>query len=600
MLLGKKRGLRRFLCGLLSGAMVCGTVLTAGTTTVNAEEPLPKELLLGVFFNSQEDQSDTLYVSFDALEFRKIGYAFEDSNKSSSSDNEIIGSPHLSDPALYPSYVVNCLHDPSLQYYNGNYWSMSGFTTNRSDGTHVFVPMLASSPNLVDWTFPNSGSSDNIVPTLTPLGKSGNRDNGAGYDIVAPDLLIEEDGTAWIVVCMGYYSQFHGDESKNDKMSPYLIKVTGLQPGSTNPTDINQKGKAPILTYSDAMPINLPVDEYQNRIDGSLYKENGTYYLSIKDNGVTNEIWSIGDLNNCQDSSKWTRVNKNVVTGYEGPWLTKYMGRYYFFTDQLETYPPDAPSGKTGIHMSTAAQLNGDWLKNREITTIDVNGNKIPNRHGAVITVTDPAQIQKIMNLYYNAGWTYNSEKDKPGTADCIWGYDENGKAYWYENGVIQGKAGDTKNIWDRIYNLERGREIADLDSNAWYWLDSVYNGAAAYDKEVWMPYIYQDEANFSDEEIENNAAISGKMADQVKNAIKTKTGKWVRYDYKGKMIKGWYMVDPAGRDATIYPDQVGNIYYYDPQTGLMAKGYTEIWDEASGKYITHHFDETTGVLITN
>ena len=54
-------------------------------------------------------------------------------------------------------------------------------------------------------------------------------------------------------------------------------------------------------------------------------------------------------------------------------------------------------------------------------------------------------------------------------------------------------------------------------------------------------------------------------------------------------MIKGWYTV--SGKDVSLYPNQAGNTYYYDRQTGLMAKGWTTI------DGTTYYFDEVTGVL---
>ncbi len=172
--------------------------------------------------------------------------------------------------------------------------------------------------------------------------------------------------------------------------------------------------------------------------------------------------------------------------------------------------------------------------------------------------------------------------------AKLEWKYVD-GKWYWYENDVKQGMKGDPKNIIDDKYGGERGREIYDPESNGWYWLDAVYDGAKAADKEVWMPYIYQNERSWTEEQIEKNAAASGTMSEQVKNAIHNHSGKWVRYDPSGRMIKNWYKVQ--GRDAQLYPSQVGNMYYYDPKTGLMAKGWTDI------NGIPYYFDEKTGAL---
>ncbi|MEE0799975.1 MAG: hypothetical protein U0L91_01705, partial [Gemmiger sp.] len=52
----------------------------------------------------------------------------------------------------------------------------------------------------------------------------------------------------------------------------------------------------------------------------------------------------------------------------------------------------------------------------------------------------------------------------------------EDGKQFWYENGVKQGTTG-------------RGKEIYDPGSDAWYWLDAIQGGAKAVDKEVYMDY---------------------------------------------------------------------------------------------------------------
>ena len=142
------------------------------------------------------------------------------------------------------------------------------------------------------------------------------------------------------------------------------------------------------------------------------------------------------------------------------------------------------------------------------------------------------------------------------------------GRQYWYEGGVRQGIMGDPRNITDTVYGYERGREIYDPDSNGWYWLDAIYDGAKAQSKEVWMPYIYQSDLA---------AGIN-------------KQGKWVRYNNVGAMIKGWYTV--AGSDVELYPSQAGNRYYYDLITGEMVKGYRDI----DGR--TYHFDENSGVLL--
>lgn len=163
-----------------------------------------------------------------------------------------------------------------------------------------------------------------------------------------------------------------------------------------------------------------------------------------------------------------------------------------------------------------------------------------------------------------------------------------NGKDYWYEDGVRQGTMKDPKNIIGD--GTPRGREIYDAESDGWYWLDSIYDRAKAVGKEVWIPYIYQDEDKWdrnTQSRIANESDVG--MGSFVYECIYKKTGKWVKYDQNGAMLKGWVTI--TGTLAAIYPEQAGNTYYYDTRTGLMAKGYITI------NGITHHFDEVTGVM---
>ena len=120
---------------------------------------------------------------------------------------------------------------------------------------------------------------------------------------------------------------------------------------------------------------------------------------------------------------------------------------------------------------------------------------------------------------------------------------EENGKKYWYEKGVKQGTEG-------------RGKEIYDPDSDAWYWLDAVQGGAMTVSKDV-----YQESA-------------AGQWADKPDG-----TGKWVRYDENGHMVKGWQTTDKG-------------TYYFDLITGAMAKGTGDI------DGVPCAFDQYTGIAL--
>ncbi len=162
------------------------------------------------------------------------------------------------------------------------------------------------------------------------------------------------------------------------------------------------------------------------------------------------------------------------------------------------------------------------------------------------------------------------------------------GKSFWYEGGRKQGTLSDTKCF---TYDGSlRGREIYDKASDGWYWLDVIYDGAKAVNKEVFMPYVFQGDSTWNEDGIKKAAAeCDPGMADFVADCIRKKTGKWVRYDENGKMFKGWVTIQ--GELAVTYPDQKGNTYYYDTKTGLMAKG----WISMNGMW--YYFDETTGAF---
>ena len=563
--------------------------------------------MLGMFFygggkyNAEDtDQSDGLFVSFNGKDFFLLNYAFEDIDKNSNSENRV--RPAWDEGSQY----VWALHDPTLTYAKGMYWSMSGYSPEGGG----FYPMIAASKDLVNWSYPNNGLSKSLQvksgQTL-PYGKDGKRDN-KNWDLVAPEMIFDGDD-AYIVVSLGYWAAYHGDSGINDKMSLYLVKAGDLTPGSQNPTVKSEKDKMPKANWGELIPINLP-DGCNDRIDASFYKEGNKFYLVVKRNGIINEIWSIDSLSKVSNKKAWTLVRDTVSEGTEGPTLTKFQGRYYMYSDKLMDYPSGNLRNR-GIVVSTSPKLESGWTTQVDCTFKDWKGKDLGGqRHGSVLTVTDPNEIAKIMAIYNSKYSSVPSttpyqgskeaEKHSPSKADIsIWltgFYFEKNMAYWYEKGHRQGVYGSKGNVW--YDGTERGREIYDSGTDGWYWLDAVYDGAKAVDKEVFMPYIYQDEDTFNQEQLDKavnesntytESSTTANMGEQVKYAIENKLGKWVRYDSNGKMYKGWYTVE--GRDASIYPNQVGNTYYYDYKTGLMAKGYTII----DGR--TYYFDPITGVL---
>lgn len=120
----------------------------------------------------------------------------------------------------------------------------------------------------------------------------------------------------------------------------------------------------------------------------------------------------------------------------------------------------------------------------------------------------------------------------------------EEGKEYWYEDGVKQGLDG-------------RGKEIYDPDSKAWYWLDAP-DGVKAVSKDVYQESLAGAWGSYTGEDGE-------------------RYGKWVRYDESGHMIKGWQITDTG-------------TYFFDNTYGTMAKGSVVIGG------VEYYFDEVTGI----
>lgn len=507
--------------------LAMATVLTAAPIA-QAETNYP-DIQLAAFWNSDKDLTDTIYMSNNGVDFQKLGVAYQADQ----------GSSHVSGK---PSYV-HTLHDPGLLYANGNFWMVSGFVQRQNNLGYRFTPMLGSSRDLVHWSSPNSGSSTNLKPTATPPASGA---DGA-FDTAGTDAMADTDGSVWIVTTLGYYGANHG-QPEHDTMKPYIVKASGLQPGGDQASD---PGAQPKVQYGNLMPINLPGDG-SDWLDPSLFKEGNTYYLSIKKNGITNQIYSINDLSRAQDRNAWKLVNANVVTGYEGPSLTKYNNQYFMYTDKLKDYPKGSADGTTGEFVTQSGSLASGWHNTRRITTNNVEGRSIPNRHGSVITVSDPNAKRVIWRLREQAGYgTYRT--DASGRPLNGWVV-ENGRKYWYDDGA-----------------RAVSKEVYDPKSNAWYWFDK--DGSMATNKDVYIP--------------------AG--------------DKWVRYDGQGHMRKGedyrygaWYYFDPttgAMRKGIVHVTSNGGKWvYYNWTTGKMAYGETYVnYDaEHTGWYL---FDQHTGAM---
>ncbi len=289
-----------------------------------------------------------------------------------------------------------------------------------------------------------------------------------------------------------------------------------------------------------------------NNTEGVVSSDNGVlhYYVNGKIDNTYTGMASDAAGNKYWFDNGVAAKEKQVYNSADGAWYwfdadgSMAVGKDVFVPKSNE----DRSEGKwvrydeNGHMVKGEDYANGGWYRFDEITGEMAKG---------FCTVQDGDNTK----LYYyntdtgimehgafNIDGTEYAFDDVTGVAvDKAW-YSVGDSQFWYENGVRQGMEG-------------RGKEIYDPASDGWYWLDAIDSGKKAVSKDV-----YQE-------------SFAGAYADREDG-----TGKWVRYDANGRMIKGW-------------SEQNGSRYYFDLVTGAMAKGTTVIDGQ------TYTFSWETGAL---
>ncbi len=153
----------------------------------------------------------------------------------------------------------------------------------------------------------------------------------------------------------------------------------------------------------------------------------------------------------------------------------------------------------------------------------------------------------------------YTDKEGHEADTDTLTGWaadsDTPGEWYWFDEGV-----------------MAKDKEVYDPETDAWYWFDA--DGTMAKDKDVFIPVKNQEDTD--DSESDDSEV----------------TGKWVRYDENGLMIKG--------EDY-----RYGGWYDFDVITGEMVKGFTYLTETndskdtenavLAGKWV--YYDEITGQM---
>lgn len=237
-------------------------------------------------------------------------------------------SPLLDTPVF--TVPGRAVRDPSIIYYDDAWWCVYSDVPSNSDFNTTYFG-VAKSYNLVDWV--HAFDVDTGVQNTW-----------------APDWAVDDDGSIYVIVALDFVT--------------YLIPIT-LPSGTTG------------------SPINLNVPG--SSIDGVIQKENGVYYLFIK-NEITKYIEryegpSIGGPYIRTGSGDWAGWGANV----EGPSLIKQADgswRVYFDGYSVGKY-----------YTSTSVSLASNaWTNKSEISQTGLV------RHGSVYPLK--SQNRRVDALY--------------------------------------------------------------------------------------------------------------------------------------------------------------------------------------------------------
>lgn len=569
--------------------------------------------MIGAFFNSEDDMTDTLYISFNGYDFYQLGEPYIDKYPNSRGAYEIAAN-HEEQNTTYTgekdvsSKEPRCLHDPSIMYASEYFFMLSGYVGRNDESQNYsaqnnnnrFKPMWGYSKDLVTWSYPSTGTYNNVDFSETEAYNA----CGAGeFDCVAPDFFFDptenannDKVSAWIVVSAGYFATWHGDKSLNDRMSPYLIQMTTDMTKIRNNSDVMVENTT---SYGKPKKINLPgSDENENRIDGTLYKENGKYYLIIKRDCFINEIWSIDKLSDVDNEDAWTLVNSDFLDGYEGPGVTKFNNSYYVYADKISQVDQVEGDGYTGIYVTVSSSMDGAWKKEEKVRLYGADGTEehMKNgRHGSVMTVKrGDTAYEKIKSMYADNQSIVKENVKLTSEVDLQNGIlKKDGEYYLYEKGHIL-----------------KCKETYDQKTDAWYYFDE--EGKMVRDQSVFLSdgaggkWVYYDSNGHmvKGEYYQNGFWYyydmeTGKRAT---GFVYLKNGdKWVYYDNNGHMQYGeqyingnWYRFDDVTGKMVHgeYISPEGNKYYYDDTTGIMYHGWKTMTD-GSRRY----YDDVTGIL---
>lgn len=391
------------------------------------------DIMLGMFYTSDSDPTNSIYVSYDGTTLTRIATTYDTSEYDENGVGVFLdgyGNAHY-------GHV-----DPSIMYHNGKFWALSGW--NRNDG--LFWPMISYSSDLVHWTIPegdmllSEDSTHGVELAEAPAYMGGD------FDTVAPEWYVGRDGSVYIVFSAGRFGNFHGTGPDADRMQAYITKVTALD--ATDGVDDGSGYLWPQnLTFvaEPARKIAIPdnLDPEADFIDGALFAEGDKDYLVIKKDGLTNQLYATSSV----DSNSWQLVNDKITFGYEGPSVAKLSHAFYMVADHVTGATAD------GVHLfrTTDVTREGQWSQ-QPVSFVTSDGQACAARHGSVMVL--PAGSPE-----WEVAQSLMGEVAKPPAPDPGLYYHTHVEDYgwqdWSADGAMAGTEGESKRLESMELKLE-------------------------------------------------------------------------------------------------------------------------------------------------
>jgi hypothetical protein len=228
------------------------------------------------------------------------------------------------------------LRDPSICYFDG--WFLVAYT-----GYNPADFKISRSKDFVNW--------ETFDISLSLYQDTNSR-------IWAPDFFIDNDKLYVLV----------SNREGADNVDKHGVTVFNFKPYIAECLDVE--------TLTFAAPMLLPL-EVKSKIDATMIKHNGEYWIFIKDEiDKFIESWKSTTL-----LGQYTKISDNItgLADTEGPSITKKGNTFYLYADNF--------SGDNGITYFVTSTNLTTWSGRKQLKA------KERLRHGTVFNVSDPQAI---------------------------------------------------------------------------------------------------------------------------------------------------------------------------------------------------------------